>query len=61
MSYIFVIFLFFLLHVSSILKSDNMKFKLITLSEDNLPESRLLIDRQIEKIEKKFKEKKKMN
>ena len=59
MSYIFIIFLFFLLLVSSILKSENMKFKYITLSENKLPESRLLIDRQKEKIENKVKKKKK--
>ena len=59
MSYIFIILLFFLLFMSSTLKSDNVKFKYITLSKNNLPESRLLIDRQKEKIEKKVKEKKK--
>ena len=59
MSYIFIIFLFFLLLMSSILKSDNVKFKYIILSKNNLPESRLLIDRQKEKIENKVKEKKK--
>ena len=59
MSYIFIIFLFFLLLMSSILKSDNVKFKYITLSKNNLPESRLLIDRQKEKIENKVKKKKK--
>ena len=59
MSYIFLIFLFFLLLMSSILKSDNVKFKYITLSKNNLPESRLLIDRQKEKIKNKVKEKKK--
>ena len=41
--------------MSSILKSDNVKFKYITLSKNNLPESRLLIDRQKEKIENKVK------
>ena len=45
--------------MSSILKSDNVKFKYITLSKNNLPESRLLIDRQKEKIKNKVKEKKK--
>ena len=45
--------------MSSILKSDNVKFKYITLSKNNLPESRLLIDRKKEKIENKVKEKKK--
>ena len=45
--------------MSSILKSDNVKFKYIILSKNNLPESRLLIDRQKEKIENKVKEKKK--
>ena len=58
MSYILII-LFFLLHLSSILKSDNAKFKYITLSENNIPESRLLIDKQKEKIQNKVKEKKK--
>ncbi len=53
MPYIFIIFLYFLLLMSSILKSDNVKFKHITLSKNNLPESRLLIDRQKEKIENK--------
>ena len=60
MSYIFIIFLFFLLLMSSIIKSDNVKFKYINLSKNNLPESRLLIDRQKEKIENKVKEKKKI-
>ena len=46
--------------MSSILKSDNVKFKYIILSKNNLPESRLLIDRQKEKIENKVKEKKKI-
>ena len=59
MSYIFIIFLFFLLLMSSILKSDNVKFNYITLSKNNLPESRLLIDKQKEKIENKVKEKNK--
>ena len=44
--------------MSSILKSDNVKFNYITLSKNNMPESRLLIDRQKEKIENKVKEKK---
>ncbi len=59
MPYIFIIFLLYLFNLSSILKSDNIKFNYITLSENNLPGSRLLIDRQKEKIEKKVKEKKK--
>ena len=59
MSYIFIIFLFFLLHLSSILKSDNLKSKYNILSENNLPESRLLIDGQEEKIENKVKAKNK--
>ena len=58
-SYILIIFLFFLLHASTILKSDNVKFKYITLSENTTPESRLLIDKQKEKIENKVEEKKK--
>ena len=45
--------------MSSILKSDNVKFKYITLSKNNLPESRLLLDEQKEKIENKVKEKNK--
>ena len=45
--------------MSSILKSDNVKFNYITLSKNNLPESRLLIDKQKEKIENKVKEKNK--
>ena len=61
MSYIFIIFLFLFLNVSSILKSDNVRFKYITLSENNLPESRLLLDRQKEKIENKVKKKIKIN
>ena len=51
-------FLFFLIPVSSILNSENVKLKSITLSENNLPESRILIDRK-KKIENKNKEKKK--
>ena len=61
MPHIFIIFLFFLLLVSSILKSENVKFKYITLSENKLPESRLLIDGQKEKIDNKVKKKKKNN
>ena len=45
--------------MSSILKSENVKFKYITLSENKLPESRLLIDGQKEKIDNKVKKKKK--
>jgi len=56
---IFIIFLICLIHVSSILKSENVKLKYITLPENNLPESRILIDRQKKKIEDKVKEKKK--
>ncbi len=59
MSYIFIIFLFFLLLLSPILKSENMKLKYIILSKNKLPESRLLIDGQKEKIENKVKKKKK--
>ena len=59
MSYIFIIFLFFLLLSVINIKVRNVKFKYITLSENNLPESRLLIDRQKEKIENKVKKKKK--
>ena len=60
MSNIFIIFLIFLIHVSLILKSENVKLKYVTLSENNLPESRILIDRQKKKIEKKGKKKKKI-
>ena len=56
---IFIIFLIFFFHVSSTLKSENMKLNYITLSENNLPESRILIDRKKNKIENKGKEKKK--
>ena len=49
--------MFFLLHLSSILKSDNLKSKYNILSENNLPESRILIDRKKNKIENKGKEK----
>ncbi len=56
---IFIIFLIFFFHVSSTLKSENMKLNYITLSENNLPESRILIDRKKKKIENKSKEKKK--
>ena len=59
MPHIFKIFLFFLLLVSSILKSDNMKLKYIILSENKLPESRLLMDRQKEKTDNKIQKIKK--
>ncbi len=59
MPYIFIIFLFFLLLVSSILKSEKIKLKYIILSENKLPESRLLIDGQKEKINNKVKKIKK--
>ena len=59
MSNIFIIFLFFLFLVSSILKSENMKLKYIVLSENKLPESRLLIDGQKEKIDNKVQKIKK--
>ena len=39
--------------MSSILKSENVKFKYVTLSENNLQESRILIDKQKKKIENK--------
>ncbi len=58
MSHIFIIFLFCLLLVSLILKSENVKLKYITLSENKLPESRLLLGGQKEKIENKVKKKK---
>ena len=57
MPYFFIIFLFFLLHVSLILKSDNVKFKYTTLSENKLPESRLLMDGQKKKIDSKVQKK----
>ena len=61
MPHIFIIFLFFLLLVSSILKSENMQLKYITLSENKLPESRLLIGGQKETIDNKVKKKKNNN
>ncbi len=61
MPHFFLIFLFFLLLVSSILRSENTKVKYFTFAENKLPESRLLIDRQIENKEKKFKKKKNNN
>ena len=57
MSDIFIVFLFFLLLLSQILKSENTKLKYIILSENKLPESRLLVDGQKEKIENKVKKK----
>ena len=59
MSHIFIIFLFFLLLVPSILKSENMKVRYITLSENKFPESRLLIDEQKEKRDNKVQKNKK--
>ena len=50
-----IIYLFFFLLVSSILKSENTKVKYFTFAENKLPESRLLIDRQIENKKKIFK------
>ena len=61
MSHIFIIFLFFLLLVSPILKPENMKLKHITLSENKLPESRLLVGGQKEKIGNKVKKKEHQN
>lgn len=58
MPHIFIIFLFFLLLASSILKSENMKLKYMTLSENKLPESRLLINGQKEKTDNEFQKKK---
>ena len=58
MPHIFKILLFFLLLVSSILKSDNMKLKDI-VSENKLPESRLLMDGQKEKTDNKVQKIKK--
>ena len=45
--------------MSSICKSENLKLKYITLSENNFPKSRILIDEQKKIIENKSKEKKK--
>ena len=59
MSHIFIIFLFFLILLSSILKSESMKLKYITLSENKLPESRLLMDGQKEKRDNKVQKKQK--
>ena len=59
MPHIIIIFLFFLLLVSSILKSENMKLKYITLSENKLPESRLLINGKKEKTDNKIHKKEK--
>ncbi len=61
MSHIFIIFLFFLLLVSPILKPENMKLKYITLSENKLPESRLLVGGQKEKIGNRVKKKEHQN
>ena len=57
MSYIFIIFFIFLSLVSPILKSENMKLKYIVLTENKLPESRLIMDGKKEKIENKVKKK----
>ncbi len=57
MSNIFILYLFFLLLLAPILKSENMKLKYIILSENKLPESRLLVDGQKEKIDNKIKKK----
>ena len=56
-----IIYLFFFLLVSSILKSENTKVKYFTFAENKLPESRLLIDRQIENKKKNIQIKKKNN
>ena len=56
---IFIIFLFFLVLLSSILNSENMKLKYIILSENKLPESRLLMDEQKEKKDNKVQKIKK--
>ena len=61
MSHILIIFLFFLHLVPSILKSENMKLRYITLSENKLPESRLLMDGQKEKRDNKVIKNKKNN
>ena len=59
MSYIFIIFLIFLSTLSPILKSENMKSNNIVLTENKLPESRLIIDSQKEKTDKTLQKKKK--
>ena len=59
MSYIIIVFSFFLLHLSSILKSENIQLNYTTLAENKFPESRLLIDREKEKIKNKVKKEKK--
>ena len=56
---ILILFLFFLLIVS-ILKSENNKVEHLIFVENKLPESRLLIDSQIKKKEKKNLIKKKI-
>ena len=61
MLHIYIIYLFFLLLVVSILKSEDVKFKYITLSENKLPESRLLINGQKEKTDNKVHKKEKNN
>ena len=58
MPYFFLILFFFSILVSSILRSENTKLKYFTFSENKLPKSRLLIDRQIENKEIKVKKKK---
>ena len=58
MSYIFIIFLIFLSTLSPILKSENMKSNNIVLTENKLPESRLIIDSQKEKTDKTLQKKK---
>ena len=61
MSYIFIIFLIFLSILSPILKSENMKSNNIVLTENKLPESRLIIDSQKEKTDKTLQKKKNHN
>ena len=56
---IFIIFSLLLLIVSSNLKSESMKNEYFIFAENKLPESKLLIDRQLEKIDKKIHKKKK--
>ena len=58
MPYFFLILFFFSILVSSILRSENTKLKYFIFSENKLPKSRLLIDRQIENKEIKVKKKK---
>ena len=59
MTYIYKIFFIFLFLVSPTLKSENIKLNNVVLSENKLPESRILMDGKKEKTENKFQNKKK--